>query len=314
MQWMDGHCDVLSKMWRNLKDHSFYDPRSRLDSSYHHLKEALVALQVFAIWVPDSVPRENRLSVALKQVDLFYEQIIRKEEAVHFVGSKQALKKCAPDRMGALLAMEGADALHGELAFLRLFFRLGVRQLGLTWNHANEVADGIEEERNGGLTNFGKKVITEMERLGMILDVSHLSVRGFWEVMESDLPVLASHSNCRKIAPHPRNLEDEQIEALIRKGGLIGITFVPSFTYPCEKEATIDHLLLHIEHVCSLGGERNLCFGSDFDGIRLKIKNLHNYRDIYWLKEALLRRYPESLVRKWAWENACAFYLNHLPS
>lgn len=313
MQWLDGHCDVLSKMWRNLEEHSFYDIRSRLDSSFYRLKEAPVALQVFAIWVPESVPNENRLSVALKQVDLFYEQIIKREEQVHFVGSKKALRKCASNRMGALLAMEGADALHGELGYLRLFFRLGVRQLGLTWNYANEAADGIEEERGGGLTRFGKNVVSEMERLGMILDVSHLSVQGFWEVMESDLPVLASHSNCRKITPHKRNLEDEQIKALIQKDGLIGITFVPSFTYPSYKEATIDHLLKHIEHVCSLGGERNLCFGSDFDGIDSKIKNLLNYSDIHQLKEALLRRYPESLVRKWSWENAFSFYLNHLP-
>lgn len=313
MQWIDGHCDVLSKMWENLSEHLFYDGKSKLDSSYHRLRKAPVALQVFAIWVPESVPRAQRLSVALKQADLFYEQIIQQGKQVHLVDTKSQLKKCFQNRTGAILAMEGADALQGELENLRLFFRLGVRQLGLTWNYANEAADGIEEERGGGLTLFGKKLLAEMERLGMILDVSHLSERGFWEVIKTNLPVLASHSNCRSITPHKRNLEDEQIRAIIDKQGLIGITFVPSFTCQPFQAATVDHILRHIEHVCSLGGEKHLFFGSDFDGIKHKIKNLHNYQDIYILKNALLQLYPESLVRKWAWENGFAFYLKHLP-
>lgn len=313
MQWLDGHCDVLSKMWQNLPEHRFYDSKSKLDSSYHRLRKAPVALQVFAIWVPETVSRAQRLSVALKQADLFYEQIIQQGEQVHLVDSKGQLKKCFQNRTGAILAMEGADALQGELENLRLFFRLGVRQLGLTWNYANEAADGIEESRDGGLTLFGKKLIAEMARLGIILDVSHLSERGFWEVMESDLPILASHSNCRKIAPHKRNLEDGQIRAIIDKQGLIGITFVPSFVWQPSQAVSVKHILLHIEHVCSLGGEKHLFFGSDFDGIDNKIKDLPNYQYIYRLKNALLQHYPESLVRKWAWENGYAFYLKHLP-
>ncbi len=312
MQWIDGHCDVLSKMWGNLPEHLFYDSKSKLDSSYHRLRKAPVALQVFAIWVPETVSRAQRLSVALKQVDLFYEQIIQQGKRVHLVDSKSRLKKCLQNRTGAILAMEGADAVQGELENLRLFFRLGVRQLGLTWNYANETADGIEEDRDGGLTLFGKKLIAEMERLGMILDVSHLSERGFWEVIGSNLPVLASHSNCREIVPHKRNLEDEQIRAIIDKKGLIGITFVPSFTSCPSQAATIDHILLHIEHVCSLGGEDHLFFGSDFDGIENKVKNLRNYQEIHHLKNALLKRYPASMVRKWAWDNGFSFYLKHL--
>ncbi|MBA4603721.1 dipeptidase [Thermoactinomyces mirandus] len=314
MQWLDEHCDVLSKMWENLSEHLFYDANSKLDSSYHKLREAAVALQVFAIWVPESVPRAERLSVALKQADLFYEQIIQQRKQVHLVDTKSQLKKCSQNRMGAILTMEGADALQGELENLRLFFRLGVRQLGLTWNYANEAADGIEEDRNGGLTLFGKKLIAEMERLGIILDVSHLSVRGFWEVIGTNLPILASHSNCLSITPHKRNLDDEQIRAIINKQGLIGITFVPSFVCQPSHKATVDHILRHIEHVCSLGGENHLCFGSDFDGIENKIKNLRNYKEIYHLKNALLQHYPESMVKKWAWDNGFEFYLKHLPS
>jgi len=314
MQWMDGHCDVLWRMWQNLEKNRFYDPQSRLDSSYRKLREAPVALQIFAIFVPNQVMRGHRLEHALKQISLFYEEIVKKGENVFLVARQEHLAALNPDRMGAILLLEGVEPLQGEIHHLRIFYELGVRQVGLTWNHANEAADGIEEERGGGLTRFGRELLHKMGELGVILDVSHLSVKGFWEVIESPVPILASHSNCYSICPHIRNLYDDQIRALIKKQGLIGITFVPSFVHRPSDDATIDHLLKHIEHVCELGGEHHLFFGSDFDGIEKKIYRLENYGQIHHLKEALLKRYPESLVRKWAWENGVRFYQKHLPS
>lgn len=313
MQWMDGHCDVLSKIWENPQAHSFYDSRSQLDVTYPHLREAQVALQIFAIFVPPEVPVGERFHAALQQVDHFYEKVIQNEEKMFPVLSGEQLSECTPDRIGGLLALEGADALQGEISNLRTFYRLGVRQMGLTWNYANEVADGIEEERGGGLTTFGVQVVDEMKRLGIILDVSHLSIKGFWEVIDMPgLPVVASHSNCLSLCSHKRNLADDQISALIQKDGLIGITFVPAFVDERGTDVTIDHLLRHVEHVCELGGENQLCFGSDFDGITSKIKDLENTSQINHLKNALLKRYPERLVQKWGWENACQFYFTHL--
>jgi membrane dipeptidase len=304
MQWLDGHCDVLSKMWRDPKYRSFYHPQSSLDSSYHHLWEANVVMQVFAVWTPESVPKHHRLSVALKEVDYFYEEIVRDGSRVFLLTEGNQLEECSRDRMGALLLLEGADALQGDLANLRLFYRLGVRQMGLTWNYANDVADGILEERGGGLTRFGRQVIAEMKRLGMILDVSHLSDGGFWEVIEEkELPILASHSNCRVLCPHKRNLEDEQIKALIDRDGLIGMTFVPAFIHKPSVEATIDHLLRHIEHVCTLGGEDHLFFGSDFDGLDSKVSHLESYKHLPHLLEALHKHYADDLIIKWALKN-----------
>lgn len=312
MRSMDAHCDVLYKMWLN-PERSFYDTDSDLDVTYPNLKEAEIALQTFAVWVPAEVPVGQRFAAAIKQIDDFYEKVIQNGEKVFLVTSGEQLNECSPTRIGALLSLEGADALQGELQFLRTFYRLGVRQMGLTWNHANEVADGIKEERGGGLTRFGRQVIEEMSRLGMVLDVSHLSVKGFWEVIEHpDLPVIASHSNSRAVCPHVRNLEDEQIKALIHKNGLIGITYVPYFVHFPHTEAGIDHLIKHIEHICGLGGENHLFFGSDFDGMDDKIPHLENASQLNNLKEALLKRYPETLVKKWAWENGYQFYSKHL--
>ncbi|WP_124727498.1 dipeptidase [Staphylospora marina] len=312
MQWMDGHADVLLKMWKMPKQHSFYGPPSGLDVTYGRLREAHVALQAFAVFVPPTVPAAGRLAAALKQIDLFHEKIVAEGNKVFPVMSAEHVKQCTPDRIGALLCLEGADALQGDLSFLRLFHRLGVRQVGITWNHANEAADGIEEARGGGLTNFGRNLVRELKNLGMVADVSHLSVRGFWEVIdEPDLAVVASHSNCKKICPHIRNLDDEQIRALIAKDGLIGITFYPPFV-KSESEVFLDDVLRHVEHVLELDGENHLCFGSDFDGIEQKVIGLEHAGRIVALREELLKRYPERLVKKWAWDNAERFYVKNL--
>lgn len=318
MYWFDGHCDVLWKRWDSRfqnENRDFDDPHSELDVNERYLTENQQVLQVFATFIPPKVSVGQRFAVALAQIDDFYEHIIGDGERLFPVTTREDLHACSPQRMGALLAMEGAEALQGELSNLRIFYHLGVRQIGLTWNYANEVADGVEEDRGGGLTRFGRQVVEEMMRLKMIVDVSHLSVRGFWEVIDIDrLPVIASHSNSLTICPHKRNLDDSQIRAIIEKQGLIGLTYYPPFVHPGNSKVTITHLLRHVEYICELGGENQLCFGSDFDGIDIKVEGLENVKQVHNLKEALLQRYPEPLVQKWAFKNAFSFYTKHLVS
>ncbi|PTM58906.1 dipeptidase [Desmospora activa] len=315
MRWIDLHCDVLSKLWRD-PDLSFYEEREEtgLDVTYPRASRAGVGMQVFAIFVSPSVPRAQTWEAALAQVDLFYEKVVIGERQVFPVLDRSDVKRLGTDkRLGALLLLEGADAIQGELSHLRLLHRLGVRMVGLTWNYANEVADGIEEERGGGLTRFGRTFVQEMARLGIILDVSHLSVRGFWEVMEmTEVPVLASHSNCRAICPHRRNLEDDQIRALIQRDGLIGLTFVPKFLHPDPDQARVDDLFRHLDHLLELGAEHHIAFGSDFDGIDQKVPGLENTGDLPELEKLLARRYPEHLRIGCQRENAHRFLLKHL--
>lgn len=304
MRCMDGHCDVLYKLWCN-PELSFYGNDPSLDVTFDYLCASEIWLQTFAVYVPTNVPSAQRFHTALAQIDLFYTHVL--SDRLHVIQSR---KDILNNRRGAILALEGAGALSGEISYLRHFHRLGVRQVGLTWNYANEVADGILEERGGGLTQFGRLVVDEMERLGIILDVSHLSESGFWEVIEKELPILASHSNARSICSHVRNLKDDQIKALIEKEGLIGITFVPQFVH--ETNPSIDTILKHIEHICMLGGENNLFFGSDFDGIEKKIPQLEHAGHLYNLKKRLIKYYDETLVSKWLWNNGYQFYRDHL--
>lgn len=307
---MDGHCDVLWRMWEDpTKD--FYDEHGNLDVTYPFIVQSEMKLQAFAIFVPPSVRKGQRLMAAMEQINLFYNEIIKEGKRMIPFRSMEETDPSTSDQCVALLALEGAEAIEGNISLLRIFYRLGVRQVGLTWNFANEVADGIMEERGGGLTQFGRRFLKEMKHLGMIVDVSHLSEAAFWEIIESvDLPIVASHSNCRAVCSHRRNLTDEQIQALIQRKGLIGINFVPYFV--SEQNPTITGILRHLDHIASLGGEDSLFFGSDFDGVVRKIPGLANMGELNHFKDKLLRRYPEEVVRKWGFENGYRFYSEHL--
>lgn len=310
MDWVDGHCDVLWRIWEDPAK-CFYQEDGGLDVTYASLIRSQVKLQVFAVFVPPTVNKGQRCREAFRQIDLFYQRIIGDGRKMVLLSAMDDLDHLTSEQCAALLCLEGAEALEGDLTLLRIFHRLGVRQLGLTWNVANEVADGILEERGGGLTNFGRKLLKEMERLQMIVDVSHLSEAAFWEVIEAGtLPVVASHANCRAICPHKRNLTDAQIEAIIAKKGLIGINFVPYFV--AEHQPSVSDVLRHIDHIASLHGEDVIFFGSDFDGELRKIPSLENMKQLNQFKKELLKRYPEDLVRKWGFENAYRFYAENL--
>jgi len=197
---------------------------------------------------------------------------------------------------------------------LRLLFHLGLRAIGLTWNHANWAADGVLEPRQGGLTAKGRKLVEECERLGIIVDVSHLSERGFWEMADrAERSFIASHSNAQALCPHPRNLTDDQIKALIAVDGRIGITYVPYFVKE-SGSATIDDVVRHIDHIASLGGARHLMLGSDFDGIEQYVDSLRSPGDVPKLVDAMLRAFPESMVRDVLSHNAIRFLEERLPN
>jgi membrane dipeptidase len=215
-------------------------------------------------------------------------------------------------RIGAILSLEGADGLQGKWWALRLLHRLGLRLLGPTWNRANWACDGALEPRGGGLTAAGRRLVRECESLGILLDVSHLSERGFWDLADlASRPFFASHSNARAVTPHSRNLTDDQIRAIIAVDGLIGVTFVPWFLTNREP-ASISDVLRHVEYICSLGGAKHVAFGSDFDGIDRHPAGLAHPGEYPALAEALSRRYPEGTVRDFLEGNAYRFLRKYL--
>lgn len=309
---IDFHCDVLSKLQQDPKI-SFKSDDS-LDMSYDKIKAGNIALQCFAIYISEELGQARFKHIA-EQIDIFYERVVtqgitpvRTREELTSIQSRQGI--------GGMLSIEGADALEGDLQLLELCYQQGVRFLGLTWNYANWAADGILEKRNGGLTDAGVKLIQKCHELGIILDVSHLSTKGFWELSElahvTNRPFIASHSNAIAVCDHVRNLSDKQILDIIKLEGRIGLNFFPPFV-TTALHATAEQLLPHIEHMCELGGAKHIMMGSDFDGINQYLRGLENGASYVHLTDLLLRYYQEDLVKGFLYDNAYQFLKLWLP-
>ncbi|TJY43112.1 membrane dipeptidase [Cohnella pontilimi] len=312
MDVADLHCDVIYKMMEH-PGLSLLNPDDRLlDVTVERLRQGGVTLQVFALFLPQALPRtpENML----RAVELYFSGVLAHPDLMPVLRSQEVDAAGKMGKIGALLSIEGVDGLQGHFWMLRLLHRMGVRLLGPTWNHANWACDGAGEPRGGGLTKAGRQLVQECERLGILIDVSHLSDNGFWDVAETaNRPFFASHSNVRALRTHSRNLTDDQVRALIAVGGIIGVTFVPWFLTDPEP-ASIQHILRHVDHICALGGERHIAFGSDFDGAERYAQGVEHPGQYPRLTEALLKRYPENMVRGFMSGNAKRFFVKNLQN
>jgi membrane dipeptidase len=300
MKIIDSHCDLLSKMLLDPQI-NFTSEHSNAAVNLSRLQSVNMALQFYAIYIPEIIKHPN-FNHILASIDLFYQKIIMNPE-IAFIKDRDDLDHAFREqKIGALLTLENVEALMGSLSNVRIAYYLGVRCMGITWNHANWAADGVLEPRNGGFTAAGKKFVKECNRLGILLDVSHLAEAGFWQLAEmSSDPFIASHSNADEICPHPRNLTNDQITAILQKKGMIGLTFVPWFVK--TSNAQISDLLRHIDHICSLGGEDHIGFGSDFDGIETTIPRLEHVGHYGHLINELHKKYTAKQVEKFAYMN-----------
>lgn len=307
----DAHVDVLMKLFE--QGVRFSDDSQDLSASFPALVAGGVATQVFALFVEPSADAGAQLHDVLCEVDAFYEQVSPLAN-VRFVKSRSDLAAArAQHQLAAFLSLEGGGCLRGDVEILRMLHRLGVRGVGLTWNDANELADGCGELRGAGLTRKGREVIREMQRLSMWIDLAHLHDSGVRDILRiTDGPVMASHACVRSIHDHRRNLTDDVIREIIRRDGWLGLTFEARFV--AEGDVTPEHLFSHIDHVLHLGGERHLGFGSDFDGTSNDISGLTTSRDYGNFSEKLVQRYGEELTRRILFDNFESFLHRQLPA
>jgi membrane dipeptidase len=264
----DGHCDTLLQVLDGKRRLGQRSPMGHLDLP--RLKEGGVTAQVFAVFIEDVYLPAGATRQTLRVLDCFYEELDANRDAM-------LLATCADDvmaavetgRVAAWLALEGAESLEGDLGVLRMLYRLGVRLLTVTWSRRNQAGDGVGElGSGGGLTTFGESLVRECNRLGVVLDISHLAPAGVRGILElSEQPVVASHSNAYALCPHPRNLTDEQLAVVARQGGVVCATFVPAFLSPRGRGASLDTLLDHIQHIEQVTGIDHVGIGSDFDGV-----------------------------------------------
>lgn len=211
--------------------------------------------------------RNNHLAYALDAFGFLDAEVERTGNLVTVARSAAELRQAqAEGRLAAVLTVENSDGLERSLNVLRALYRLGVRVIGLTHNPRSDAADGVGETDTGSrLSSFGRALVQAMNDLGMLIDVAHLSESGFWHVLElSRRPVIASHTCCRALHDHPRNLTDRQLRGLARAGGVACITFVPDFLAPGQ--AGLEDILRHIDHAVEVAGIDHVGIGSDFDG------------------------------------------------
>lgn len=302
----DCHCDTLTELYN--KNSSLYKNEQHFD-----IKRQIAlggGLQFCAIYVPTEVFRyQGGLRYTLCLLDKYNQEIKKLHENgidVLQVRTAEDAGNVLKHKAATLLAIEEGGAIDGSLEALRCLYELGVRAMTLTWSNRNDIADGINEEATGsGLTLFGKQVVAEMNRLGMLVDVSHISTAGFWSVIEtSTKPIIATHSNAKSLCAHPRNLNDEQIKALAQNGGLAGITFAGQFLEEDWRNACIESVYKHIDYMLNLiGNDDHIGFGSDFDGISHPPYNIQGVQDYKPLIEYLSKYYSDETINKITHQN-----------
>ncbi|MHC1759209.1 MAG: dipeptidase [Negativicutes bacterium] len=269
MKLVDFHCDTILRLIENGEDTGLWE--NKLSVDIQKLRKGDVAAQFFALYV-DMAKTQTPLETCLTMLDRFYLELEKNRDHIRLATCyKEFLDNETARKISAFLTIEEGATLQGKLSNLRNFYRLGVRLITLSWNYPNEIGfpNAKEECRERGLTEFGQEVVCEMNRLGMLIDVSHLSDGGFYDVARlSKQPFVASHSNARAITGHARNLTDDMIRVLAEKGGVTGINFAKQFLGEDPELSRIADMVRHIKYIRDIGGIEVPAVGTDFDGIK----------------------------------------------
>ena len=328
---IDGHNDLpwaIRESKTAPSDVEAYDLRQRTagHTDLARLAAGRLGGQFWSVYIPGdtSIARQGYAKVQLEQIDIARRVMARYPERLSYASSAADLRSAFQrGRIGGVLGMEGGHAIENSLGALRAFYDLGARYMTLTHNQTLDWADAATGvQRHGGLTAFGKEVVREMNRLGMLVDLSHVAPSVMSQALDvSEAPVIFSHSNARALADHPRNVPDSILRRMPRNGGIVMVTFVPGFTSQAVVEwnrtlaaqrpagasaprATLAQVADHIEHIRKTAGIDHVGIGGDFDGISDVVDGLEDVSTYPALFAELSRRgWSEADLRKLAGEN-----------
>lgn len=273
---IDGHCDtildIIGEAWEGevgeARDFLIRATRGHVDLP--RLIEAGINCQAMALFTSNRRLAEAR-SWTWSLIEVI-EAICGRTDKFRIVRSAAEIQRAKAEAwIAALLAIEGGEAIGESLEELRAFHGRGIRLMTLTWSRRNAIGRGVGVPGSDGLSDFGKRVVSEMENLGMIVDASHLSDEALGDLLSiAKRPIVASHSNCRALCDHRRNLTDRQIEGIASTGGLVAATFAGAFIDPDPAKVTWERFLDHVDHLVAVAGAEHVGIGSDFDGWREK--------------------------------------------
>ncbi|MCL2407805.1 MAG: membrane dipeptidase [Defluviitaleaceae bacterium] len=302
MRYLDTHVDTITVLMNNGDE--LYGNNRHLD--IRRLEAFEKSIVFFAVFFDGSKPekRYNGLFAEFLGIMDFLESEIAKNNRIAGIARTKAELLTSKHKIIAVPAIEDGGILEGNLNNLHTAAKLGVRYITLTWNHINDI--GEPSIINGkGLTGFGHEMLVEMDKLSVLADVSHLSEAGFWDVVKFGKPFIASHSNCKSICNHHRNLNDEQIRAIRDIRGFIGLNFAAYFLGDTSDESRsvgIDDFCRHLEHAAHIAGEDSIGIGSDFDGARMAA-GLETVADMPKFYDTLTTRYGKTFADNVFYDN-----------
>ena len=288
---LDGHEDFLTQM-RGYQDmtrgagldtsplqvaqRDFLEESSNGHVDLPRARRGGIGAAFASVWMRNEDAERDARATAAGEVDDLLRTVDRAGGQMRLIRSVTDLKAClGGEAFGTIMHFEGADPISADLRELRMYYEAGLRSLGIVWSRSTVFGNGVPLGRgptppDTGLTEAGKDLVSECNRLGILIDVSHLNHAGFWDVVDvCKKPFVATHSDAFAIAPHVRNLNDDQLRALAAADGCTGINLTNSFIRPDlsrEKDTTLDMVAAHIDHIVKLVGDRHVAIGTDFDG------------------------------------------------
>lgn len=309
---IDLHCDTLTD-WKytNTGNKDTLDDPKRVLSLSSIPKDVNWA-QFYAVFIPDEIRGQDAIDYFEFNRDNFYRQMEKFNNRVIPCRTVDDMKSSwSAGKTAAFLTVENGSALVGDLSRAKILADEGVRAITLVWNGENELGSGHNTDH--GLSDIGKAMVPELEKEGIILDISHLNDSGFADFLKvAKKPFVATHSNARAICSHRRNLTDDMIREMVNRDCLIGLNYFIKFIEDEGKVKSLDDLYLHVEHFFKLGAEKNLALGSDFDGAVLpeclntpsRAAGLYEY----FLSKGLTQEQADGIMYK----NAQTFFEKHL--
>ena len=307
---IDAHADILTDISNQRKKgiKNVFKKRHK-----ENFKRGEISAGIFVIWIDpyQTVDTREELIQTLKHVS---SELLENSDILEVIKYPNDLNKSKIDKdykkIHMIMGVEGLKCIEDDIDLIDMLYMFGIRHASLTWNESNKLATGVDGDENRGITDLGIRVVEKMEKLKMIIDLSHANEKSFWAIINTtSRPIIASHSNARSLCDHKRNLTNEQIKAIGSRKGFVGINIHKNFVSLDEDFQTIERFIDHIDHIVKLIGIDHVGFGFDFceyldEYENSNIKNIENISKVKDIISAMEHRgYSKQDIEKISYRN-----------